>query len=137
VKVGFTGSRLGLASAQAVALRDLMRRLRPSELHHGDCVGADDRMVTIARDLGVGHVESHPPTDDRMRAFAPSDHIGQPLPYLKRNEAIVIASDVLIAAPDSPERKRSGTWATVRFARKLKRTIYIVMPCGRIEVEGD
>jgi hypothetical protein len=87
--------------------------------------------------LGVGHVESHPPTDDRMRAFAPSDHIGQPLPYLKRNEAIVIASDVLIAAPDSPERKRSGTWATVRFARKLKRTIYIVMPCGRIEVEGD
>ncbi len=40
-------------------------------------------------------------------------------PYMKRNDLIVAESDTLTAFPAQPdERLRSGTWATVRRARK-------------------
>lgn len=46
-------------------------------------------------------------------------------PYLERNKDIANEGiDGLIAAPSGwVEELRSGTWATVRYARKLKRTI--------------
>jgi predicted Rossmann fold nucleotide-binding protein DprA/Smf involved in DNA uptake len=48
---------------------------------------------------------------------------------LERNKDIVSESDFLIAAPDSKkERLRSGTWATVRHARKLGKRVMILEP---------
>jgi predicted Rossmann fold nucleotide-binding protein DprA/Smf involved in DNA uptake len=58
-------------------------------------------------------------------------------PYLVRNETIVKQSQVLLAAPrTSKDEQRSGTWHTIRYARKMKRKIYIVMPDGVIRKEG-
>jgi predicted Rossmann fold nucleotide-binding protein DprA/Smf involved in DNA uptake len=56
----------------------------------------------------------------------------EPLPYLERNHAIVNESDFLIAAPDGPETLRSGTWATVRYARKVGKRVLVIMPNGEI-----
>jgi hypothetical protein len=98
------------------------------ELHHGDCIGADAEADAIARKLGLAIVV-HPPTDPKKRAFCsqPGDRTHAPLPYLVRNHAIVEACNLLIAAPHTDrEVLRSGTWATIRYARSLGVTVLIL-----------
>tara|TARA_R110002095_G_scaffold142284_1_gene123231 strand:+ start:1278 stop:1589 length:312 start_codon:yes stop_codon:yes gene_type:complete len=87
-----------------------------TELHHGDCTGWDEQAFEVALDLGLKTV-AHPPTSDSFRAFTASDVILPTAPYLARNKDIVVAVERMIAAPDGPERQRSGTWSTVRFAK--------------------
>jgi hypothetical protein len=41
MKVGFTGTRKGMTPQQRVAFAELVITLRPTQAHHGDCVGAD------------------------------------------------------------------------------------------------
>ena len=66
-----------------------------------------------------------------------SDEVRDPLPYLERNRAIVDACDILIACPKGmQEEQRSGTWATVRYARRRDRPIVIVWPDGTVTREG-
>jgi hypothetical protein len=39
--------------------------------------------------------------------------------YMKRNDVLVAHADVLLAFPKTPQEElRSGTWATIRRARK-------------------
>jgi predicted Rossmann fold nucleotide-binding protein DprA/Smf involved in DNA uptake len=53
---------------------------------------------------------------------------------LDRNHDIVGACDVLIAAPRQPkEIRRSGTWATVRYADQFGRVIALVVPDGEVQ----
>jgi predicted Rossmann fold nucleotide-binding protein DprA/Smf involved in DNA uptake len=52
---------------------------------------------------------------------------------LDRNRDIVDAAAVLIAAPkEMTETLRSGTWATVRYARKQGKQVWIVWPDGTV-----
>lgn len=45
--------------------------------------------------------------------------------YMKRNDALVYWSNVLLAFPETAEEvQRSGTWATVRRARKVNKPIW-------------
>lgn len=63
----------------------------------------------------------HPPGDPKLRAFCEGAYrVMPPQPYLQRNHAIVDASEILFALPLEAERElqRSGTWATIRYARK-------------------
>jgi len=130
---GFTGTRNGMSAAQKRALEDLLVGRSVRHLHHGDCTGADAEAHDVAIRLYVIPV-IHPPTDPTRRAFksAPASHLREPLPYLERNHAIVNESDFLIAAPDGPETLRSGTWATVRYARKVGKRVLVIMPNGEI-----
>jgi hypothetical protein len=49
---------------------------------------------------------------------------------LTRNRDIVDTASMLIAAPEgNAERLRSGTWATVRYARKAKKKVIILSRC--------
>jgi hypothetical protein len=42
-----------------------------------------------------------------------------------------------VAAPRTPiETLRSGTWATVRYARAYGRPVWIVLPDGSVRVEA-
>lgn len=86
--------------------------------------------------LGVKTI-GHPPSDSLRRAYCAYDEERTPLPFLVRNHAIVDEGvDGLIAAPSGwVEEQRSGTWATVRYARKLGRRIWIVLPDGRVKEE--
>ena len=55
--------------------------------------------------------------------------MASPAPYLERNKEIVASSNLLIACPvGDKEELRSGTWSTVRFARKICTELVIVYP---------
>lgn len=79
-------------------------------LHHGGAIGADTEAVDLAVTL----------------SYTPVEHLphGDPL---QRNHVIVENSDILIAAPqEDGEILRSGTWATVRYARKAGKPIIML-----------
>ena len=132
-RVGFTGTQEGMTSVQRFMVGRLLDTLDPSFIHHGDCVGADAEVHDLAGELGIP-VELHPPEDDAKRAFCAGARFeNKPLPYLERNHVIVIATDTLVAAPkEDAEVVRSGTWATVRYARKAGRVVLVVRPDGTI-----
>lgn len=110
--------------------------LNPFRVHHGDCIGADAAMHIIARDYLNKVVVIHPPTDDAKRAFCKWDILLGAKPYLDRNHDIVDRSEVMIACPgEHNEVLRSGTWATIRYARKLKKPIIIIKPTT-VELEN-
>ena len=138
MRIGFTGTRQGMTAEQARALRDLLRSHPGAALHHGDCVGADEQAHDIAVSLGCS-VVIHPPLEDRQRAFKPAPRIHTPRPYLVRNKDIVRETELLIAAPAEPsEQHRSGTWSTVRFARRQGRAVWLIQPDGVIrELSGS
>jgi hypothetical protein len=132
--IGFTGTRHGMTPAQADALAARLAPYAEAEawaFHHGDCQGGDAEAHQIAWMLGaIVHV--HPPDNDTWRAYCagPSRVLRHaPLPYLQRNQAIVEACDVLLAAPrQAQEERRSGTWATIRDAKKLGKPVIILPP---------
>jgi hypothetical protein len=132
MRIGFTGTRLGMTVAQRMRFADLLAGVA-GELHHGDCVGADTGAHSIACDLGL-RIVIHPPDDPKLRAWCrPADRTLAPKPYLQRNRDIVLDTECLIAAPgEAVEQLRSGTWSTVRYARKLGRPIWIINPDGSL-----
>ena len=131
MKIGFTGTREGMTKRQKKELeRLLVEFLRggASEFHHGDCVGADEEAHTIASALGY-KVVVHPPERAILRAFCAGDVILPKKGYLQRNKDIVDSTDVLIAAPKSgTEVLRSGTWSTIRYARRKGKQVIVLEP---------
>ncbi len=133
MKVGFTGTQSGMNDRQALKLVGFLKALSaPSpidEFHHGDCIGADEQFHQTVYDYE--HTYIHPPEDSKKRAWCFSEHILKPKPYLERNHDIVDATDVLIATPrTSHEERRSGTWATIRYARERKKMVIVIYPRG-------
>lgn len=134
MRVGFTGTRDGMTERQTTALGAWFadHAFGPTgehcEFHHGDCIGADDDAADLAEFFACT-VISHPPSDSSKRAFAQSNIVLPCKPYIERNHDIVDACDVLIAAPKTLiEQLRSGTWATIRYARKTNTPVVILEP---------
>jgi hypothetical protein len=132
MKVGMTGTRSGLNDTQLRAVIDALTTIidkeRGSELHHGDCVGADVELAIIAKTLGFT-VVCHPPLNDGMRAFHRSDAIRLPFSYFARNRNIVDETEVLLVVPyqDSPQ-DNGGTWYTHDYAVKKNKPVMIFYP---------
>lgn len=137
IQVGFTGTQRGLTDYQIQALIHLLSNLGDARLHHGDCIGADAKAHEIAVELCIP-IAIHPPVDPSKRANCVLDPraggvIYPAQPYLVRNRAIVTATDQLIACPSVRyEVTRSGTWATIRYARQLRRPHTIIYPDGQV-----
>lgn len=115
------------------------RRLKGvSEFHHGDCVGADAEAHDIAYDVHQPVIVVHPPLNEKGRAFKQGDVILPQREYQDRNHDIVDATDYLIATPDSYTEKfrGSGTWATIRYAVKKGKTVYVIYPDGSTRIQG-
>jgi len=142
--IGFTGTREGMTSNQKeelfAQLGKVMFGMRPMRqgwhvFHHGDCIGADDEAARMAHTLGF-IVVSHPSDLIKQRAYSPSHFVCDPRPPLKRNEDIVMVSELVFACPKTiGEDIRSGTWATIRFAKKhcrdesiSTRSLHIINP---------
>lgn len=132
-RVGFTGTQEGMTTVQMERVRQLLEAMWPVEFHHGDCIGADAQAHLIARDLKIG-VVIHPPENPAKRAYCSgAQEIRAPLPYLTRNREIVTWTDCLIATPKTTDETiRSGTWSTVRYARKKGRVVWVIGPNGEI-----
>jgi len=139
MKVGFTGTQVGMSRAQRVWLEEYLRGAFPStsppdEFHHGDCVGADVEAHSLVRELTFPPlIVIHPPRNASKRAFTfKQRNKGGTLQlpskgYIERNHDIVDATDVLVAAPRTDKEEiRSGTWATVRYALRLGRVVHII-----------
>jgi hypothetical protein len=126
----FTGPEGGMTERQQEELTGILQRQDIRELHVGDCIGADAEATQIAQDLSVGTV-CHPPDKDAKRAFTRGHlSVREPRPYLVRNHDMVDAAQFLIGTPDGPERLRSGTWATIRYALKQHVPTVIIWPDG-------
>lgn len=136
--LGFTGTRHGMTQAQRKTVSELMHELPvPRYVHHGDCVGADAEFHRIARSIYGPEITfiGHPSVNQKYRAYTDCDVWREPFPYLVRDDNIVIECDFLIACSWTPhEIIRSGTWATIRKARKLDKPHKIVLPDGSLHV---
>ena len=128
--VGFTGSRWGMTTPQYITVKKLLIEWNTTEGHHGDCVGADREFHNLCEELKIRTV-IHPPDNPSYRAFCKGDVILEEKPYLERNHDIVNNSSRMIATPATEkEILRSGTWATVRYTRKIKKYLVVVAPNG-------
>jgi hypothetical protein len=135
MKLGMTGNRYGIEAQALTVLIKLLNARSISEVHHGDCVGADEAFHNEAIKLKL-KVIVHPPDKKTLRAFCDGSEIREEKPYIKRNHDIVDESDILFAFPSSDiEYVESGTWATIRYARKKKKPVLIILPNGIIKKE--
>lgn len=129
--VGFTGTREGMSDYQKAVLKRSMAAAAcdgiENCLHHGDCKGADAEAHAIAVELGWDII-IHPPVKRIMRAYCGDGAIIlPPMDYLARDQEIVRNSNFMFAAPKSDkEEKRSGTWYTVRYARKMGKRVILL-----------
>ena len=127
MKVGFTATRGNITPAQRQSLRLCLSSMNLSdkdEFHHGDCVGGDNagHLLVLSTFKGC-NIHIHPPANPKLRAFCSpvgTGRIWAPEPYMDRNHVIVNETDCLFACPGDEEfaQPRSGTWATVRYAKK-------------------
>lgn len=133
--LGFTGTQIGMTPEQRRAVEAFLKDKAPSVIHHGDCIGADadfhDAAVSVLAEV---RVEIHPPRNPSKRAWK-KGHLLHPVKeYLDRNVDIVNVSDELLATPKEFEEEiRSGTWYTVRQARKRGKRVTIVFPDGSMK----
>jgi len=120
VRIGFTGTQEGMSQHQKEQFVLKMLELSPTEFHHGDCIGADDEAHDIVREFFPNvKIIIHPPIADSKRAYKRGDEYKLPESYLVRNHNMVDAVEYLIGTPkQNAEILRSGTWATIRYARK-------------------
>jgi hypothetical protein len=124
----FTGTRKGMTDRQKVEVERLFVELGVSTVYHGVAVGSDEEASLIAQRLGI-RTRGFPSNKDEDRSrVAHSDAIEAPGEPLQRNKAMVTRAHLVIACPDGPERQRSGTWSTIRFAKKEGKKLYVVEP---------
>lgn len=126
--VGFTGTLAGMSPPQKERLRWLLTVLRGvTVLHHGLCPDgrqvADREAKEIAESLHIS-TEAHVIEKEDKSP-------------LDRDRRIVIVSDILIAAPlTDKEVLRSGTWATVRYARLALKPV-VMLARGGVSPRAD
>lgn len=134
----------------------LMYSLIPGEFHHGCAEGADVEAHAVIAQRKISLTDPRINKDKSLALWGSVSIIihpsktskglihcrrGDPVvldskPPLERNKDIVNAIDVLVTTPRlHTEELRSGTWATVRYARKMKRHIFIVWPNGKTTEE--
>lgn len=133
--VGFTGTQRGMTLKQRDKVVDLLLDIKPQWGIHGDCIGADRDFNKICRTLNI-KTEAYPGTDhygrSPKRAYCRVNLCHPPKPYLVRNSLIVGRSNAMIATPGEVEEQlRSGTWSTIRTARRNPNTyLYVILPDG-------
>lgn len=129
--IGFTGTSQGMTEQQRQSLYAQLVALGPGHtLVHGDCVGADAQAHFLASCRGWT-IEIYPSTLGHARAYCAAPVIHPVMAPLARNKVIAKRAELMLATPREPhEVLRSGTWATIRAARKLGRDGWIILPNG-------
>jgi len=128
--IAFTGTQNGMSDRQKRTLRGIMNFFSEDTnliFLHGDCVGADADAHAIVNEFAID-IELFPCDIKEKRAWCKGAKLTHArIPPLKRNDIMAKRCDLLIAAPKSlHEEIRSGTWATIRYARKYDKSIIIL-----------
>ena len=140
--VGFTGTKIGMTPNQKIELVEYLKHLKGlgyTTFVHGDCIGADAQAAKFAKALGFTLVchPGHPKDKNNTmyRAFTDfNDEVREVKPFLVRDRDIVDETEQMIATPAGrTEEVRSGTWTTVRYARKQFKAVHIIYPSNRLD----
>jgi hypothetical protein len=126
-----------MTSGQKLGVLRLISALGITEVHHGDCVGADNDMHTIALSRPGLRIVIHPPVKEDLRAFCDPGERGNtraPYEYLVRDRHIVDETDVLIATSRAFVEEKGGTFYTMNYARlpNVNHIVYWVTPDGGV-----
>lgn len=134
MKIGFTGTQRGTTQPQRALLICEIQLWAPKLFVHGGCIGADAEAHKIVRQFSKATTIKIRPSDIPAKtAKLDADIRCAPKPPLERNHHIVREVDRMIACPgEYGEVLRSGTWATIRYARKHSVPILIIYPDGRL-----
>lgn len=140
--LGFTGTRQGMTAQQMVAVDEWFKANgeKFTGFLHGCAIGADAWMAQYVDKAHQFICSFGYPSNTKgqrsTRAVEASDSVYAPAPPLERNRDIVNFCDTLLACPAKmEEEQKSGTWYTIRYARKHKKPIVIVWPDGTITNE--
>ncbi len=136
--IGFTGTRKGMTENQLSQFRHEYGQTKPKVFVHGGADGADKEAHLEAIKL-TKYIEVFPGSRDKeiywRNHFSGALVLSWQQPLL-RNQSIVNRCDRLIACPaEYEEQLRSGTWSTIRYARKAGKSITIIFPDGSIRQE--
>lgn len=125
--LGMTGTRAGVSSDILEFVRQFVELNKFEHAIHGGAVGADTQFDLLMKELHVP-----------ITVIRPQKCISRE--YLRRNREIVDASTVMIALTNifdsDAEPLRSGTFATIRYARKKNKPLVIVYRNGKFKTEG-
>ena len=142
-----TATRRGITSAQRAAVPGLLAAY-PTTLLHGGAPGGDEELhelISGLRGFLVSNcqVEVYPANASRhmfwkdKARFAPFALTVQPPEHpLVRNQIMATRADHVLACPETAhEVLRSGTWTTVRAARRAGHRVTIIEPDGTVREE--
>ena len=133
--ITFTGTRTGMTKEQTSSLfrhlSHLLKKKGGIHFHHGGCRGADRQAHGVATMVSIP-ITVHPGDTSQSVFFQDrACKVEAVQPYLERNWNMVKTATLVIACPSSYlEELRSGTWATIRYARKQKKELWIILPDG-------
>lgn len=136
--IGITGTQKGATAAQIQTAAPWLAKFRQRTewLNEGDCVGVDDQISALWRDLD-GKLRAFIPDNPTKRAWREADVVELPAPYLVRNRAIVDNSAAMIAIPyEMEEQQRGGTWSTWRYAVARKVPTLLILPDGSVRKDN-
>lgn len=138
--IAFTGTRNGMTEVQRKQVLDKL--LGAAILNNGLCVGADAECLEDFKFQSLGYVHGFPAIVDaskRRDDLRPLCDVVHNADYpLSRNRVMVDRAHELVAAPSGmTEELRSGTWATVRYARKVGKPVTICWPDGTVTSEEN
>ena len=122
--VGFTGTRTGMSEEQRDQFCLMLACFRSKNMnvfHYGAHADVELKADVEAATIAGGEM-----------GFELEPHCASRGGELVRNRDIVAAVDVLIAAPlVDKEELRSGTWATIRYARAARKPVVMLSRGGR------
>ncbi len=123
-----------MTQEQMVLFAGVINELGVTEFYHGDCLGADKDAHDLVVTFGDIAIKKRPCDLESQRAWTlEGDCIAEPEPPLDRNRKLVDDGDTLVATPgEQQEELRSGTWATIRYAKRQQKPIIIIWPNGHV-----
>ena len=128
IHIGFTGARVGMTTDQRKLVIQTLKSFNSFTLHHGDCIGADAEAHIIVRSqFKDSEIIVHPPKVDKYRAFCEGDIIHKPQDFTVRDRDIVKDTTILIGTPKSLDQGKSGTWYTIRYAKRIKKPVIVIL----------
>jgi len=136
ITVGFTGTQKGMTDLQkAITIGFLIVR-RVSIACHGGCIGADidiDDICWRFKPHSLTTVVYPSNIKGKQGKWHYTPFVMESNNPITRNHFIVDRADFVIACPAEPkEILRSGTWATIRYAKKQGKHIVIIAPDGTL-----
>lgn len=129
MRIGFTGTMEGMSQNQKNGIKAFLDSQKViDKILHGGCIGADMDFHKMCEahftEVFPGHPWRDPLNTETWGDFEDASLIHEPQQYHKRNRDIVDNSDIILATPYNNIRK-GGTWYTIGYAKKHKKTLII------------